>query len=239
LTFFGGLHSFARMDTMKVLLGATIALLIGALAFSFQGMKQGVRDAPPDEIARLQQQVAAMQAQTERERLERELQEFRASAQPQPPPQPVQTAVPDESFEQLRAELAAKEAALAELEAEKEKAERDATVYREEAGAIGQAMLEKGDDDLRRSRLIKNAMTMGRVLQYTEAPDVGDFVVVEILVPENIQPGNVLAIRRNTGILGHLKIADVTPEGAIANVMPGFGPIKPQEGDELIIPPRY
>ena len=39
-----------RMDTMKLLLGATVALLLGALAVSWQGMKQGVADTSPDEL---------------------------------------------------------------------------------------------------------------------------------------------------------------------------------------------
>jgi hypothetical protein len=31
----------------------------------------------------------------------------------------------------------------------------------------------------------------------------------------------------------------VTPEGGIADPMPGFGPIDPMPGDELILPPQY
>ncbi len=46
-------------------------------------------------------------------------------------------------------------------------------------------------------------------------------------------------IRRKTGILGQLKVSDVTAEGAIANPLPGFGPIQPKVGDELILPPQY
>ena len=45
------------MDTMKLLLGATIALLLGALAVSWQGMTTGVKNTPPDEVARLEKQI--------------------------------------------------------------------------------------------------------------------------------------------------------------------------------------
>jgi hypothetical protein len=57
-------------------------------------------------------------------------------------------------------------------------------------------------------------------------------------MPEQVQPGAILAIRRNTGILGQVKVSDVTAEGAIASPMPGFGPVEPKVGDELIIPPQ-
>ena len=59
------------------------------------------------------------------------------------------------------------------------------------------------------------------------------------IMPEQVQTGAIVAIRRKTGILGQLKVSDVTAEGAIANPLPGFGPVQPQVGDELILPPQY
>lgn len=218
---------------MKILLGATIALLIGALALSLQGMKEGVRNTSPDEIARLKQQVDELRVDKERLQLEREIQLLRNAA----PPAPAAAAANTVEMDAMRAELAAAELALREIELEKAKAERDAEVFRDEAGEIGRRELEKADNNLRRSRLIKDALLMGRVMEYSEDAEFGDFVTVDVLMPENIRPGTILAIRRNTGILGQLRVADVSPEGAIANIMPGFGPIKPQAGDELILPP--
>jgi len=46
------------MDTMKLLLGATVAVLVGALALSYQNMNVGVKNASPDEIARLKKQIS-------------------------------------------------------------------------------------------------------------------------------------------------------------------------------------
>jgi hypothetical protein len=60
-----------------------------------------------------------------------------------------------------------------------------------------------------------------------------------VLLPEQIQAGVIVAIRRQTGILGQFKVSDITAEGAIANPLPGFGQVKPQVGDELILPPQY
>lgn len=234
MTFSRPLDTVRRMDTMKILLGATIALLIGALALSLQGMKEGVRNTSPDEIARLKQQVDELRIDKERLQLEREIQLLRNS-----PPQQQTVSAPANTAEMdaMRAELAATELALREIELEKAKAERDADVYRDEAGEIGRRELEKADNNLRRARLIKDALLMGRVMEYEEN-EYGDFVTVEVLMPENVRPGTILAIRRNTGILGQLRVADVSSEGAIANIMPGFGPVKPQPGDELILPPQ-
>jgi len=222
------------MDTMKLLLGATVAVLLGALCWSFVGMKEGEKNTPADEIARLRKQVDELRLEQERIQMEKQLQQVRS----QPAPTPAVTTTPSE-MESMKAELAAKEAALKEIEEEKNKAERDATTYRDEAGLVGQRELEKSDNELRRARLIRDALLVGRVTEYAEDPAVGSFATIEILMPDNVQVGTIVAIRRNTGILGQLKVSDITPEGAIANPLPGFGQVKPQAGDELILPPQY
>lgn len=218
---------------MKLLLGATIALLLGALVVSWQGMQDGVRNTPPDEIARLQKQIEELRLEQDRIQLEKQYQQLRS----EPAAQPVQPSVSE--MDLMKAQLAQKEAALQEIEAEKNKAERDADVYRDEAGLVGQRELEKGDGELRRARMISDALLIGRVVQYQEDANLGDFVTIEVMMPENVQPGTILAIRRKTGILGQLKVSSLEGTGAIANPMPGFGQVKPQPGDELILPPQY
>jgi hypothetical protein len=222
------------MDTMKLLLGATVAVLLGALCWSFVGMKEGEKNAPADEIARLQKQVNELRIEQERIQLEKNLQQVRSS-------QPVQApaAAPSPDLDAMKAEIAAKDAALKQIEDEKNKAQRDADTYKDEAGFIGQRDLEKSNNELRRARLIKDALLVARVKEFAEDPTVGSFATVEILMPETVQVGTIVAIRRNTGILGQLKISDISPEGAIANPMPGFGQVKPEPGDELILPPQY
>ena len=76
-----------------------------------------------------------------------------------------------------------------------------------------------------------------RISQYEMNPEVGGFAIIEVVLPEHVQVGTILAIRRNTGVLGQVTITDITADGAIGNPMPGFGPVDPQAGDELIIPP--
>ena len=220
------------MDTMKLLLGATVALLLGALAVSWQNMNNGVKNTSPDEIARLQKQVDEIRAEQDKLTLERQLQTLRNS--------PAAVATPATNaaeIDAMKAQMEAGKAALAELEAEK--AKRDAKLADSEELLGDQKKLESTDSELRRARMISEALLIGKVKEYVEDAQYGGFVTFDVLMPEQVQTGTVLAIRRKTGILGQLKVSDISPEGAIANPLPGFGPIKPQIGDELILPPQY
>ena len=48
-----------------------------------------------------------------------------------------------------------------------------------------------------------------------QSPELGGDTF-DVLMPEQVQVGVTLAIRRKTGILGLLKVSDVTAEGGIA-----------------------
>jgi hypothetical protein len=222
----------ARMDTMKLLLGATIALLLGALAVSWQGMRDGVKNAPADELSRLKKQITELRMEQDKLQLERQIQQLKATEPAMPA-----TGGTSAEIEEMKAKLAANEAALAQIEAER--ATRDAKVAQDEEGLLSQIDLERGDNELRRARMIADALLIGRVSEYVEDAEYGGFITFDVLMPEQVQPGTILAIRRKTGILGQLRVSDVTAEGGIANPMPGFGPVNPQVGDELILPPQY
>lgn len=216
---------------MTILLGATFALLLAAVVLSFQGMKDGVRNAPQDDIVMMRRQIDQLRIEQDRFALEKQLREVRSNPVPE-------TAGPSE-IEKMKAELARKEAEIAELAEEKEDAEKEAETFRDEAGLIGQRELEKGDNELRRARMIRDALLIGKVSEYFISAELGGFVTIEIVMPEHVQAGSILAIRRNTGILGRVTVTEVTAQGAIASPMPGFGPVEPQAGDELIIPPQF
>jgi len=221
------------MDTMKLLLGATVALLLGALAMSWQGMKTGVKSASPDELARLKKEIAELRAGQESIQRERQLQQLKAS------PAATLPAPNSAEVEAIKAQLAANQAALAQLEAEKNNGSRDAKLAQDEEGLLSQRDLEKGDTELRRARMIAEALLIGRVQESVEDAKFGGFITFSILMPDQVQPGTILAIRRKTGILGQFKVSEVTAEGGIANPLPGFGPVTPKAGDELILPPQY
>lgn len=222
------------MDTMKLLLGATVALLLGALAMSWQGMNKGITNTSPDEIARLKKQVAELRQEQDKLQLEKQIQLLKAATPPTPTP-----AANAAEIEAIKAQAEANKLALAQLEADKDKAKRDAKVAQDEEGLLSQRDIEKGDAELRRARMIGEALLIGKVKEYVEDAQYGGFITFEIAMPEQVQVGTILAIRRKTGILGKLKVSDISAEGGIANPLPGFGPIQPKVGDEIILPPQY
>ncbi len=218
------------MDTMKLLLGATVALLLGALAVSWQGMNNGVKHTSPDEFARLEKQLAEVRAEQDKLALERQMQQLHS--------EPVATPSANSAeIEAMKVQMAAGKEAIRRLE--EEKAARDKKLEDEEEVEGDKRNLEKSDGELRRARLISEALLIGRVKEYIEDAQYGGFVTFDVLMPEQVQAGTIIAIRRKTGILGQLKVSDVSAEGAIANPLPGFGPINPAAGDELILPPQY
>jgi hypothetical protein len=217
---------------MKLLLGATIALLLGALAVSWQGMKTGVLNTPPDEFARLQKQIKELRAEQDNLKLQRDLQLLRSS----PTEAPATTSAAE--LEAMKLQVAQNKRALEEIELQKIEA-RDKKIAQDEEGLIAQRGLEGNDGELRRARMISEALLIGRIKEYVEDAQMGGFVTFDVLMPEQVQAGVVVAIRRKTGILGQLRVSEVSAEGAIANPLPGFGQVKPQVGDELILPPQY
>lgn len=218
------------MDTMKLLLGATVALLLGALAVSWQGMNTSVRNTPPDEIARLKKQVAELRQEQDKLQLEKKIQQLKAA----PASTPASNAA---EIEAIKLQMEANKRALTEIE--DEKAKRDSKVSEDEEGLLHQRDKENADAELKRARMIGQALLMGRVLEYVDDAQSGGFITFEVLMREQVQVGTILAIRRKTGILGQLKVSDVTAEGGIADLLPGFGQVHPKAGDELILPPQY
>jgi len=219
------------MDTIKILLIATVALLLGALGVTIVNVRKAPEQAGADELARLRRQIDELRVEQDRVQTERDLQALRQS-------QPAENPKDDTSVSSLKAKLDEQEAALKALNEEKQKAERDAKVSKEEAGVIAQRDVESRDQTARRARLISQALLIARIKEYVEDPNVGNFATLEVLMPANVKPGDILAIRRNTGILGQFKVSEVNAEGAVANPMQAFPNTKPQAGDELIVPPQ-
>lgn len=221
---------------MKLLLGATIALLLGALAMSYNGMKQGVASASPEDRQRVALEIEQIRLEVEKLKAEKAAQDL----PPRVPIAPPTPAVPtDAELADLKEQLQQKEAELKTLDAEKKKEEKRAKLFDSENAELSRGLVEKGDPEFRRARLIGQALLVAKVKEYVEDATNGDFVVLDIQMPEQIQAGTILSIRKNSGILGQLKVTTIDPEGAVANLLPGFGTLKPQPGDELIIPPPF
>lgn len=226
------------MDTIKILLGATIALLLAAVAMSWRGMQSGMANAKPEEIARIHKQIEELRLETARIQSEQRLANLPPQQQPQIAPSTVAQVPANEQSNRI-AEL---EEQLAEQQAAKAKAERDARVYRDEAGLVAGEQLANRDKDLKRGRQIADALLMARVKEYVEDKEVGSFAVIGIEMPEQVKSGTELSLRRNGGILGRLIVGDVTGNEAVANpVAASFlgGKIELKPGDELIIAPPF
>jgi hypothetical protein len=106
-------------------------------------------------------------------------------------------------------------------------------------------MIETAKKQKARASTVRQAWLQAKVVEWVDKqPDqqAGGFAIIEL--HREIQPGTILAIRRQAGIYGQLKVAHIfEPEKtkASANPVRGTFPdgappvIKP--GDELILPP--
>jgi hypothetical protein len=218
------------MDTLKILLGATVALLLGALAVSYKNINAPAKPAAQTEQKELLRQIEELRLEQDRLQIEKQRMEIQQAAA-QAPPVPAPVAEPSE--------IAAMQAQIAELEKEKEKALRDAETADREAAFVGGKMLEGRDQEARRARMIRDSLVIARIQEWVEDPQLGGFATIEIIMPDNVQPGSVLCVRRNTGILGRLRVGEMSIEGAIANPIGSFPEARPQAGDELILEPPY
>ena len=221
------------MDTMKLLLGTIIALLLAALVMSWNGMQQGVKNTPSDEAQRLRKQIEAINAEQNRLALERQLLQ-QSTTLPVAPPMDTTT-----DTAALKRQVEESRLKLEELAAEKEKAERDAKLAEGENTLLSAQKVEEQNSLAREARLISQALLVGTITEFIEDAQSGNFITLRIVMPEQVQRDTILAIRRKTGILGQVKVTSVEGAEAIASPLPGFGPIHPEAGDELILPPRF
>jgi hypothetical protein len=212
------------MDTLKIMLGATIALLLVAVGVSYKSTKEQVRNAPEEELRDLRRQLLEMEQESERLKIERERRALRQAAA-EPSPTDVVT----------REDAAVFAARLEQLERENEEIKDEVERAEKEAEFLTGRHGESRDKEARRVRVINDALLIARVKEWVEDPQFGGFATLAVERPDNVQSGTVLAIRRNGGILGKLRVSEVTIEGALANPVTAFGEVKPQPGDELIL----
>ena len=206
-----------------------MALLLGAVVVFVNRMNDGVRNAPEDEITAMRRQLSEMEAELDRLQTEKERVALREAAS-----QPSSTdLVTRGEAEEKVGDL---EERLKQLEKEAEEAKADAARAEAEAGFLTERHAEDRNKVARRSRLISDAMLIATIREWVEDPNFGGFATLNVESPDNVQTGTVLAIRRNNGgILGKLRVGEVTNEGAVANPITRFDEVKPEPGDELIL----
>lgn len=209
------------MDTIKILLSLTVALLLGALAMSWKGFQQDQKETPPSELAEVQREIEQIRVERERLKLERERLLMgdlagRAAAVPDPASVP---AVPDASVPPM--------AVIPEPPADVPPSALPPPP------ADPPAALAGGDE---RAKKIAAAPAVAKIAEWVEDPQLGAFATIEVKDP-TLRAGVTICVRRNSGILGRLKVSEVTPEGGIANAQGQFPGVKPQAGDDLILEP--
>ena len=223
------------MNMMSVLLGATGLLLVAALILSFGSMNRDVKDEPSQqEIATLRSEVEVLRAAEGELRL---LRHQKSSSTAILSNQSASSIAKANS----QAALAAENAILKdELETAKTEAAVQAdqvAIYKDEVEVVTQHQVEANDRSQRQARIIKEALLIATVTEWS--PGDG-FAVLSVQRHESAQEGTVLAIRRNTGIIGQLKISSLYNDGAVADPIPGTflgGSLDIKPGDQLIIPP--
>lgn len=207
------------MDTIKILLSLTVALLLGALAMSWKGFQQEQKETPKSELAEVQRQIEQIRVERERLKLERErLMLGDVGGSSSTLPAPMRAPVPVPPVPPMEAEPAAEAppAALPPPPADEPVPELP------------------GMDE--RAKIIAAAPVVAKITEWVEDPQLGAFGTIEVKDPA-LKAGTVICVRRNAGILGRLKVSEVTPEGGIANAVGQFPGVKPAAGDELILPP--
>lgn len=221
------------MDTIKMLLAATTALLLGALAWNWQKQNTLAKDAPTAELDRIKRQLAEIAREEQNLAAEKRLRDMGMTTS-------ADAAKPSPSeVEEKEAQLRAIEEQNKLLQEELALKEKEKELAEKEGGLIAQRDLEKSDKELRRARQIAEALLMAKVTEYVEDPTTGSFVTLQLLMPENVNVDTVLAVRRKDGIAGSVKIREIIGGEAVADVLPGIGPFSPQAGDELILAPAF
>lgn len=229
------------MNTMKILIGATFAVLVACLFLSYNKMKTDLdRDPSVSEIAALQKRLTQLENADKGTYPTHNAPTTNTPYNPTPSIQPTANPLEQQAAEMAKQkEIEELRKKLAESEAKTEKAEHDADIADAEAGALAEEVLDQRQPEIRKAKSIVNALLMARVSSY----DVDNQLVgIQVERQEQVHPGITLGIRRNSGIIGRIKISTVEFSEAVGDPIKGSfmgGNIDIREGDELILPPVY
>jgi len=228
---------------MKFLIGATFAVLVACIFFSYQNMNEKLGQNPQSaEIQALEKRLAQLEAA--------ERGTYPSASTPTYPTTPAYgentlqappTTNPLEAqalemqkqkeIEELKKQLAASEQKTETAEKKVEQAKAETSVFANE-------MADRSQPESARAARIAQALLMARVS--TWLPDER-LIQLKIERPENVNEGSILGIRRNSGIIGRIKVGTIELSEAVADPIPGsfIGEIDIREGDELIVPPVF
>jgi hypothetical protein len=222
------------MDTIKILLALTTAVLAAALAWSYSQQKEQSTKPPKDELARIEQQLAALAIEEKNIEHERHLRSLGIDVLSTSRQQQQKDAAAQQALTEKQEREAADAAkALLELEAK----QSDKEFRNEEQGIVDLKKVEKNNKDFRNSNLILQALPMARVTEHVDDPELGNFVIFDIKVENVVNVDTVLALRRKDGIAGFVRVTSIQGVEGVAELLPGAGKFVPQVGEDLILDP--
>lgn len=208
---------------MKIIIIATFSLLIAGLIISFQSMKKNeITDPRSLEIERLENRIAQLENAQQQTTTELGIAEVLKQ----------ETKLEEQARAQAaQAELERTRQELARLKNENEEKE---ALIEESKEALAAPIKPNG-----RANLIVTALVMARVNEFSAEANIAG---INIEQTGSVNTGDVLGIRRNSGIIGRVMVGRIDMGRAIADPIPGSflnGQIDIQVGDELILPPQY
>lgn len=212
------------MNVMNVIVGGTCAILVAGLFLSQSNRNNPTDNSTALEIARLEKRVAELDAALVKAKVEQQ------SYTPAFESTSSQFSLPTQQegiseLEKVRAELQS-------LKQERDDIEEKAAEVIEDALANAPAPKKS------RSSLVDTALVMARVTEYDNVNRVAGIHIERV---GNVNTGDTLGIRRNSGIIGRLTVGMIDRNQGVADPLPGSfmgGSIDIQEGDELILPPN-
>lgn len=212
------------MNVMNVMIGSTFALLVAGLFISYSSMKSTSAENPAAlEIARLEKREAELEAALVKGKAQQQgyTSQF----------EPTQSQFTNTFQQPGQNELEKVRAELQSLKKERDNIEEKAAEVIEDALSSSPAPKKS------RSNLIDTALVMARVTEYDNVNKVAGIYIERV---GNVNTGDTLGIRRNSGIIGRVSIGMIDRDQGVADPLPGSfmgGSIDIQQGDELILPP--
>lgn len=230
------------MNMTNVLLGTTSILLVVGLALSFGDFTTGrSSDSSKEELAKLKAEIERLDAEERAMQLAR----LRATSAPLIPVAPVPapipvaptTTEPAPISEDMQRVIDAQNEKIADLESEREELTAAKDAQEAEIEEINKEKTERRTDQTMAAFRVKNALAMGTV---TAADKTNAMVIFTPSGSASFQPGKVLAVRRNSGIIGEIEIDRLDETGEyVATMRPhGYSPDNYpdiQPGDTIIL----
>ncbi|MGB0145059.1 MAG: hypothetical protein ACPGJR_00885 [Akkermansiaceae bacterium] len=220
------------MTTTNILLAMTSLLIVVAFGLTFGGFSKDRNSSESkEEIAALRKEWEALQAENRALELS-QTQALRAVPAPVTTPAPI--SVTPSTANPLD------DARIAELEKEIENLKDENDTLEQEMKIVTQPMNEAKAEQQRKAKRISMALDMGTVV--TANKETGFVIFKPSLSAPNHQPGTILSVRRNSGILGDIIVERLAENGQyVANMKPqvfapdGYPDIIP--GDTIIVNP--